>query len=108
MLRFNGCEVKAMLSNVKKATNWLLRFIGLDLHRTAASSFHGRLVTAFNRFGVDIVFDIGANIGQLAIALRQAGFNDRIISFEPLSEAYVKLCESAKRDSTGLPIHILR
>ena len=79
MIRFNGCEVKAMLTNVKKATNRLLRFIGLDMHRTAASSFHGWLVTAFNHFEVDIVFDIGANI----------------ISFEPLSEAYVKLCESA-------------
>jgi hypothetical protein len=84
-----------MLCNVKKSTNRLLRFIGLDLHRTVASSFHGILVTAFNRFGVDIVFDIGANIDQFAIALRKAGFNDRIISFEQLSEAYGKLCESA-------------
>ena len=95
MLRFKGRVVKAMLSNVKKAINRLLRFIGLDLHRTAASSFHERLVTAFNLFGVDIVFDIGANIDQFVIALRQARFNDRIISFEPLSEAYFKLCESA-------------
>ena len=39
-----------------------------------------------------LVIDIGANI----------------ISLEPLSEAYVKLWESAKQDSTGSSIHKVR
>lgn len=51
------------------------------------------------RFNIDIVFDVGANTGQFAQQLRDVGYEGQIISFEPLSNAYVKLKGHASLDS---------
>ncbi len=48
---------------------------------------------------VDTVLDVGANIGQFARHLRQdAGYRRRILSFEPLPEAFRILAANAQRD----------
>jgi FkbM family methyltransferase len=44
------------------------------------------------------VFDIGANKGQFAKELKSVGYNDVIISFEPLSKAHKKLTIAAKKN----------
>ena len=56
------------------------------------------LVTIFERRGIDLVFDIGANTGQYAGYLRGAGYGGRIVSFEPLSEAHAELAGNAAAD----------
>jgi FkbM family methyltransferase len=48
---------------------------------------------------VTVVFDIGANVGQFARELRLAGFAERIVSFEPLSNAHARLLKAAKGDA---------
>ena len=40
---------------------------------------------------IDLVIDIGANTGQYALQIREAGYKNRIISFEPMKSAYNKL-----------------
>jgi FkbM family methyltransferase len=47
---------------------------------------------------VDAVLDVGANSGQYALGLRRAGFDGRIISFEPLAEPFSVLEGRAVRD----------
>ena len=42
-------------------------------------------------FGVDLVFDVGANEGQFGRKLRDSGFAGPIVSFEPVSQAFDRL-----------------
>jgi FkbM family methyltransferase len=62
------------------------------------SSDWARLVQMLSVHGVDTVLDVGANTGQYAKNLRDAGFRDRVISFEPLSEAHSQLRNAARHD----------
>jgi FkbM family methyltransferase len=48
---------------------------------------------------IDLVLDIGANIGQWASEIRTAGYRGRIVSFEPGSNAFAQLERAAADDS---------
>lgn len=80
---------------IRRAAN---RF-GLDIHRhrpeTTSSWQLARMLAAHR---VDVVVDVGANVGQFALALRHAGFRGRIVSFEPLPSAHDRLREASRRD----------
>ncbi len=62
------------------------------LHRTP----EGRLVIALRGQRIDCVIDVGANIGQTGLALFNHGFDGRVLSFEPTSQAYKDLSEAAR------------
>lgn len=47
---------------------------------------------------IDIVLDVGANIGQFGLDLRDQGYRGRIVSFEPIKEIFAKLKSAADRD----------
>jgi FkbM family methyltransferase len=42
---------------------------------------------------VNTIFDIGANEGQFGVLLREIGFEGKIVSFEPLSDARERVCK---------------
>ena len=48
--------------------------------------------------GVDLLFDVGGNVGQYGSELRESGYSGRIVSFEPQSGPYSKLSEAAAGD----------
>jgi FkbM family methyltransferase len=53
---------------------------------------------ALERYGIDLVIDVGANVGQFGLALRAIGYRGRILSFEPFDQAYRALARTAAQD----------
>ncbi len=47
---------------------------------------------------IDLVLDVGANDGDFARDLRDAGYSGKIVSFEPATAAYQRLANAAKND----------
>lgn len=86
----------------RRLANWLERRTNyLILHEGQAHLLPERLHLRrfFEHFGVDCVFDVGANAGQYALELREGvGFAGPIISYEPLPELAAKLKRMAERD----------
>lgn len=79
----------------------LFQHFGYDLRRYRANAHSGaRRNKQMEAFGTDLVLDVGANAGQFAEELRLSGFRGRIVSFEPLKDAYSTL----QRTSTSDPI----
>jgi FkbM family methyltransferase len=75
----------------------LLRRFGWDL--TEHPKPHWRQIKGLlDHFGITLVLDIGANIGQYAGYLRDAGYAGRIVSFEPLADAHAALTRRAAGD----------
>lgn len=58
-----------------------------------------KLVTELKSRQVNVVLDIGANSGQYATSLREADFDGRIVSFEPLAGPFSVLEKNASGDS---------
>ena len=59
----------------------------------------GHLRRFFSHFGVDCVFDVGANQGQYAVALRErVGFKGPIISYEPIPDIAADLRAMSAKD----------
>lgn len=56
-----------------------------------------RFVDELKIRGVDVVLDVGANSGQYAGRLREAGFGGRFVSFEPLSGPFTRLHRNASK-----------
>ena len=69
-------------------SHWIvskMRRVGVDIRRFEPGvSEAARLKKLFDTYRVDLVVDVGANIGNYGIELRDCGYNGRIISFEPI------------------------
>ncbi len=68
------------------------RVAGVDVCRyDAMQSPPGRIVAFCAAHAIDTVLDVGANVGDYASELFQAGFKGRVLSFEPLEAAHAVL-----------------
>jgi FkbM family methyltransferase len=77
----------------------LARRFGYDLTlRRKARPHEAQLVAVLERFEISCVLDVGANVGQYALTLREWGFGGRIVSFEPLPDAHATLLRRAAAD----------
>lgn len=87
---------KSLESLIRQTAN---RF-GIDIHRHhPEASDMGRLALMLAYREIDLVLDVGANTGQFAKSLREAGYTRRLVSFEPLSSAYAQLLHASRNDA---------
>jgi FkbM family methyltransferase len=85
---------------LKKYVKKLVHKFGFELHRlTPSSNPSFQLLKGLDYFNITLVFDVGANAGQFASELRSVGYKGDLVSFEPLSDAYQALTETARRDA---------
>lgn len=84
---------------VKKIIKVPFNRFGYDVVRlNQYGDFSRILVKLLNLHRIDHVIDVGANIGQFASNLRNAGYSGKIISFEPLQEVHASLQTIASDD----------
>jgi FkbM family methyltransferase len=73
--------------------------LGVEVGRYRAEATQiGGLAAMLSARRVDLVFDVGANVGQFGYALREAGYTGHIVSFEPLLDAHAELVRAASSD----------
>lgn len=78
----------------------IVRSFGMDIvGYPPADTRTAHLAHLLNHQGVDLVFDIGANLGQYASTLRRAGYVGGIVSVEPVSNAHDALLSAASSDA---------
>lgn len=67
------------------------KLFGGAARHPATDPFMTRLATILDHHDVGLVLDVGANEGQFARALRGAGYDRRIVSFEPVARTHAVL-----------------
>src|SRR3546814_839903 len=72
----------------------------LLLQRPLRKTDGGKLAMLLARHGIDLVVDVGANVGQTGARLRKLGYAGRIVSIEPLQSAHNMLKRNAATDPT--------
>lgn len=90
------------MASIKERIRKLLKSVRLGRRGSSARRAARQLLRGFDAFGVDLVLDVGANVGQFGQQLRQAGYRGRIVSFEPLSAAHAGLRAAAAKDSAWI------
>lgn len=78
-----------------KALRGALSAIGYDLRR---KDLQPSLLNFLRSRQVDVVLDVGANVGQFASELRAGGYSGRIVSFEPIPAVFAQLQLAASAD----------
>lgn len=88
-----------LASAAKHVVRESLRYFGLTLQRYSPATVPDAQVAALlAHHDVDLVLDVGANAGQYSLALRRSGYRGRIMSFEPLRDAWERCTAHASRD----------
>ena len=86
-----------MLKHFAKAA---ARTLGFDLERfQPATSRVAQQRAMLTHHGINLILDVGANVGQYGVELRrEIGYGGRIVSFEPMKGAYEALRRTAGPD----------
>lgn len=79
--------------------------IGYDILHLPADPIVRRRMELLNKHGIDLIFDIGANTGQFALKMRELGYRGRIVSFEPLPDAFAELQKNAAGDKNWTTVN---
>jgi len=80
---------------MKKLLKGILKSLGYQLNK-----YHEEdKMKMLRQFGINKLFDVGANIGQYGQEVRRIGYDKKIISFEPMKAAYNVLEQASAKDN---------
>ncbi|MGE5795238.1 MAG: FkbM family methyltransferase [Ignavibacteria bacterium] len=83
---------------MKELVNNLLNRLGFPpVHKYPIERLKRRKAI-FDHYKIDLLYDIGANIGEYSMIMRKIGYDKRIVSFEPLSSAFRNLVKVQSAD----------
>lgn len=85
------------MSLIKKTVKLILGAFNIHLVSSNVFKQDKYRVSLLEQLNIDLVADIGANIGQYSMELIRSGFKNKIISFEPLGDIYDKLLQNSSR-----------
>ena len=71
---------------------------GTEASRRKLKELDAQLANTLERQAIDAVIDVGANLGQYAQRLRNAGWSGPILSVEPIPEVHARLAAAARDD----------
>lgn len=84
---------------IKNTLKQLLLRLGFIIKKSTVDTNPSlQLIKTLNFLNIDLVLDIGANIGQFAEELRFFGYEGKIVSFEPLPQEHKILTKKANND----------
>lgn len=81
---------------MKQTVKKLLHQLGINVNRYEYSDY-ARVKKLLDYHHIDLILDVGANTGQYYKFLRDSGYSGRVVSFEPLSDAYSQLTKISKK-----------
>lgn len=77
------------MNSFERTTKKIFQSFGILIRKyNPATSEELRRIKLFEHYNIDLVFDIGANKGQYATGIMDAGYKHKIVSFEPLSSVH--------------------
>lgn len=89
---------------VKERVRRTLRSRGVEVGGFR-NTVHARRVQMLRAHGVDLLVDVGANVGQYGESVREAGYSGRLLSIEPVTAAYEQLARRVAEDPTWDAVH---
>jgi FkbM family methyltransferase len=88
------------MNGLERITKKIFQNFGILIRKyNPATSEELRRIKLFEHYNIDLVFDIGANKGQYATGIMDAGYNKKIVSFEPLTSAHAVIDSLSKKYS---------
>ena len=92
-----------MIPYIKTIIRKTFQLLSIDVKRyNLALTEAGIVANILQQLKIDLVLDIGGNVGQFAIGIRAPGYKNNIVSFEPLLQAHQKLKKATVKDSLWL------
>jgi FkbM family methyltransferase len=90
----------SITSALKKSAHKVFNLFGFDLIKRGHfdQSFGAHLLKVFSSRKIDCVLDVGANIGQYGLFLREIGYTGHIVSFEPVKSVFEELLRNSDGD----------
>ncbi|GAB3993187.1 FkbM family methyltransferase [Spirosoma daeguense] len=90
---------------MRKILKNIAQQFGYDILHLPTDPVLRQQIDLFQKYGVNLVFDVGANTGQYGKRLRKMGYTGRIVSFEPLPDAFQKIKKNAQQDGDWTVVH---